>query len=109
MFKYASVSAKSDIGRARRAVGILIKTVTEDISTIPALASVRTQHPQVFAFAETLVPVCEKYLEGLTQDTVALSGEVVREGKWQDFWSKANLPSALLLQELGKEKYSIFD
>jgi len=40
---------------------------------------------------------------------VALSGEIVREGKWQDFWSKADLPSALLLQELGKEKYSIFD
>ena len=76
--------------------------MTEDISTIPALASVRTQHPQLFAHAEQLVPFCEKHLEGLTQDTVALSGEIVREGKWQDFWSKAGLPVGLLLQELGK-------
>jgi len=55
-----------------------------------------------------LVPPSEKYLKGLTQDTMALSGEIVREGKWQDFWSKAKSPSALLIQELGKEGYSIF-
>jgi len=83
--------------------------VTNDISTIPALASVRTQHARVFGLSDALVPLCDGHLEGLTPGTAAMSGEIVSEGRWQDFWSKAHPVVLSLTEELDKEGYGIDD
>jgi len=83
--------------------------VTNDISTIPALASIRTQHARVFDLSDALVPLCNGHLEGLTPGTEAMSGEIVSEGKWQDFWSRAQPIVLSLTEELDKEGYGIDD
>ncbi|KAJ3573245.1 hypothetical protein NP233_g2549 [Leucocoprinus birnbaumii] len=106
-FNSAPVTPESEIGRARYAIGLLTKTITNDISTIPDGTPIRTQHPQVFAIADALVPLCEVHLDGVVQEVAPTSGEVVDEGKWQDFWTKAQQVVLALGEELDREGYGI--
>ncbi|KAF5347605.1 hypothetical protein D9756_010682 [Leucocoprinus leucothites] len=106
-FNSAPVAPESEIGRARYAIGLITKTVTSDITTIPESAPIRGQHSRIFALADALVPLSEVHLEGVVQDTAPSSGEIVEEGKWQDFWTKAQPVVLALGEELDREGYGI--
>ncbi|KXN81605.1 hypothetical protein AN958_04399 [Leucoagaricus sp. SymC.cos] len=97
----------SEVGRARYAIGLLTKTITKDITSIPDTSPLRTQHAQIFALTDALLPLCEVHLDGVAQGTPPTSGEIVDEGKWQEFWSKAQPVVLALGEELDKEGYGI--
>ncbi|KAF8955341.1 hypothetical protein BDZ97DRAFT_1858331, partial [Flammula alnicola] len=96
-FDNVPVPPTSEIGRARRAVAIITRTIVNQISSIPLSSPVREKHPDIFNVHGALVPLSDVHLaepDGAVED-------------WKEFWARAQPVLLGLGEKLDEAGYGI--
>lgn len=83
--------------------------MTQDLASIPQSSPLRVQNSRAFALAGDLESLCDTYLDELEPSKPPRTGDIVENGKWNDFWPKAQGVILDLGQTLKKAGYGITD
>ncbi|KAG6836237.1 hypothetical protein H0H93_009929 [Arthromyces matolae] len=77
-FATAPASTESEIGRARKAIPVILRAAVHQMSSLPLTSPIRTEHPDLFDVFGALQTIHDTYLKD----------DIVDIETWSEFWSR---------------------